>query len=77
MHLKKILGKKFFNLSHKKSAILAGCAAQAVLVAGVLSVSKNPYQAGFDILYAFFVLIPISYYNMRYHEKCEKPYDIE
>lgn len=78
MHIKKTLGKKLFPfLSHKESAILSGVLAQMLLVSAAIGVSKDPFLSIIDIFYAFIVLLPISYYNMRYYEKCEKPYGIE
>jgi len=78
MNIKTFLGQKLINseyngkkyeISHKNTAILCGILAQMLLISAAMTVSTNPIYAVEKIIYAFFVLMPISYYNMRNHEK--------
>ena len=76
MNYKVILGKKLFGLSHKNSGILYGVMAQMLLVKGAISFIENPIFNGFSVMYAFCILLPMSYYNMRYYEIQEKPWEL-
>jgi len=66
--IKKMFGQSSLGLSHKNFAIFCGVLAQMLIVSSSVGILEKPQASIIGILYAFFVLLPMCYYNMRNHE---------
>jgi len=58
-----------YTLSHKQTTIACGILCQTLLIMASITVLDTPIKSIFNILFAFLIMCPISYYNMREYEK--------
>lgn len=58
-----------FKLSHKDTASTLGILSMMLIVQGSILILEDTIFSIFKILYAFLVLLPCCYYNMREYEK--------
>lgn len=63
------LDMKIFYISHKNTAILSGFIAEWLIINGSVHLLESTLISIIKILYAFGILVPIAYYNMREYRK--------
>jgi hypothetical protein len=51
--------------SYKDGSIIAGLIAFGLIVSGSTNILINPILSVIQILYAFFIMLPLSYYQMK------------
>ena len=66
--MKNILGGKIDKIPHKTAGIAAGILAQSLIIKESIIIKEHTTEATIGIIYAFFVLLPVAYYQMRAHE---------
>ena len=77
MELKKLIIKKLganlrflgLKLNHKNTAIVIGVMAQMLIMQGAIHIEEDFFYSIAEIVYAFGILLPISYYNMKEDER--------
>jgi len=60
---------RVFNFSYRIGGILSGLNAYGLIFNGSIIIEKNFYFSIFNIFYGFFILLPLSYFQMQMSER--------
>ena len=59
------------KVSYKNGSIIAGIIAYSLIFSGSINILTNPIISIFQIIYGFFILLPLSYFQMQMSERNE------